>query len=195
MITTIDHSVRETLNISSVHYMIVHTCAQYFPLLKPTGVGDLSDVLGLSSRAVSVAVNDLITCSPPLLEKKENGHLYPTIHWYMAHEGEEVTLTTEHDELAKEVIKVFNVINWTKYQIPTNMELVKRVLKQNPKLTLEHFKSVILHKKVTWGEDEKMKEYNRPSTIFSGKFMRYLDDANHYWIKQRNDSTTTLFGD
>jgi len=62
------------------------------------------------------------------------------------------------------------------------LQSIKTIIKQSPNITLEHFKSVIIHKKDTWGADPKMAEYNRPSTIFSGKFSKYLDDANHYWI-------------
>jgi uncharacterized phage protein (TIGR02220 family) len=44
---------------------------------------------------------------------------------------------------------------------------------------------VISHKHETWGVDEKMKEYNRPSTLFSSKFMRYLDEAIIYYSNKQ----------
>lgn len=195
MTTTIDHSVRKRLNISSVHYIVAQTCAQFYPLLKETGISILSQYLGLSTAAVRVAMDDLRNTIPALLEKKENGFYYPTIHWYSAHDGEEVTLTSEAEEVAKFVIIFFNEVNSTKYQIPANVELIRRLMKANPKLSLDHFKSVIVHKNETWGNDAKMKEYNRPSTLFSSKFMKYLDDANHYWIqKHKHDSATQIIG-
>jgi uncharacterized phage protein (TIGR02220 family) len=150
-------------------------------------------VLGLSTRAVSVAVDDLRTSQPPLLEIAENGSFYPTNNWYTSFFEEPIEVKGLDTELAKEVVIMFNEINETKYQLPNNIELVKAIIKQSPRITKEHFKSVIIHKRNTWGIDEKMKEYNRPSTVFRSpkQFHKYLDDANMYWINQtKNDSTT-----
>lgn len=198
MTTTIDHNIRTKLGISSVHYMIADTCAQYKNLWLPTTINALSGALGLSTRAVSVAIDDMRTSNPPLLEVAENGSVYPTKNWYMAFFEEPVKVTTQDSELAKQVVTEFNSINGTKYLLPNNMELVKAILKVSPRLTLDHFKSVIIHKLETWGKDDKMKEYNRPSTIFRSakQFMRYLDEANMYWhTKQKeNDSTITRTG-
>lgn len=193
MISIVDHSVRAKLNLHPVTYMVCHACAQLRPLLKGTGVSYLSELLGLNSGTVTQSMKSLIECG--LLEKLENGYYYPTNKWYLAHDGEDVVTTTINEELAKDVILFFNEINETKYQLHSNIELVKKILRNNNKLTLNHFKSVIVHKRETWGTDDKMKEYNRPSTIFSGKFLKYLDDANHYWInKQKHDSATQIIG-
>lgn len=193
MITIIDHSVRARLNLSPIAYMVCHACAQLRPLSKGTGVIYLSELLGLNSGTITQSMKTLIEMG--LLEKKENGYYYPTKKWYIAHDGEDVVVSTVNEDLAKEVISFFNEINDTKYQLHNNVDLVKKILKANPKLTLDHFKSVIIHKRETWASDDKMKDYNRPSTLFSGKFLKYLDDANHYWInKQKHDSTTTIAG-
>jgi len=193
MISIIDHSVREKLTLHPVAYMVCQACANLYPTMKGTGVGYLSEQLGLPAQTVSQSMKNLIELH--LVEKKENGYYYPTMAWYLAHQGEEVEVTDDKKDLASEVIRYFNEINETKYQIPANMELVFKILKNNPKLTIQHFKSVIVHKKETWGNDDKMKEYNRPSTIFSGKFLKYLDDANHYWInKHKHDSATQIIG-
>jgi hypothetical protein len=195
MISVINHEVRKQLNISSVHYLIAHTCAQYKELLIPTGVSEMAESLGLSHRAISVAMDDLKSCYPAILERHETGNYYPTKEWYSAHFDVTPELTTKDQELARQVVELFNEINKTKYHINSNVDLVKRIIKHNPKITLQHFKSVILHKFSTWGNEEKMKEYNRPSTIFSNKFMKYLDDANHYWIQiKKNDQSTIIFG-
>jgi uncharacterized phage protein (TIGR02220 family) len=193
MITIIDHTIRARLNLHPSCYMIAQACAQFQPLMKGTGVNTLSDLLGYDASTVSKCMKQLIEVG--LIEKKENGYYYPTNKWYLAHDGEEVDVVTVNEELANQVIMLFNEVNWSKYQIPSNAGLVKKLLKQNNKLTLDHFRSVIMHKKITWGEDEKMKEYNRPSTIFSGKFLKYLDDANHYWLnKHKHDSATSILG-
>lgn len=182
MITVIDHRIRQQLDISSVHYMVAEACAFHKNIWSPTTIHGLAQELGLSTRAVSVAVDELRTCQPALLEIAENGSIYPTKHWYLA-QIQETQITTVDTQLAKEVIVYFNEVNETRYQLPNNMELIKAILKASPKLTMDHFKSVIIHKKETWGNDEKMAEYNRPSTIFGSprKFLKYLDDATMYW--------------
>lgn len=193
MITLIDHSVRAKLNLHPVTYMVCHACAQLRPLMKGTGVLYLSELLGLNSGVVSQSMKTLIEYG--LIEKMENGFYYPSLNWYLAHDGEDVIVSSASDDIAKDVIAFFNDLNDTKYQLHNNIELVKKIIKASPKLTLDHFKSVIIHKKETWGDDDKMKDYNRPSTIFSSKFLKYLDDANHYWInKQKHDSTITITG-
>jgi uncharacterized phage protein (TIGR02220 family) len=178
--------------------MVADTCAQYKNLWRPTTINGLASTLGLSTRAISVAVDELRTSNPPLLEIAENGSIYPTKSWYMAFFEEPVEVSTQANDLAKEVVTVFNQINGTKYLLPNNMELVKSIIKASPRLTIDHFKSVIHHKLETWGKDDKMKEYNRPSTIFRSakQFMRYLDDANMYWNQKQkeNDSTITRTG-
>lgn len=198
MITAIDHSIRIKLGISSVHYMIADACAQHKNLWLPTSINSLAGSLGLSIRAVSVAVDDMRTSQPPLLEIAENGSIYPTRDWYLAFFEEPVKVSTKDTELAKDVVIAFNEINGTKYSLPNNIELVKGILKVSPRLTLDHFKSVIVHKRETWGVDEKMKEYNRPGTIFRSakQFLRYLDDSNMYWhTKQKShDPTITTTG-
>lgn len=183
MITVVDHSVREKLMISSVHYMIADYCGQCKNVWTPTNITGIAAALGLSTRAVSVAVDDMRTLNPPLLEIAENGSIYPTRHWFLSVIGEPVRLTRVDEELAKDVVTFFNELNATKYQLPNNAELVKAIIRQSPKLTMDHFKSVILHKKETWGNDEKMAEYNRPATIFRSpkQFLKYLDDATMYW--------------
>lgn len=186
MTNTIDQHTRSKLGISSVHYLVMDVCAQYSNLMRKTSVRDIAMDLGLTERAVSTAMNDLCKTEPKLLDIHESGNLYPTKHWYQALIGENVTVTNAHTEMAKGIIEYFNQINDARYQIPNNAEMVKSILKSYPRLTTEHFKSVILHKRETWGRDEKMSTYNRPSTLFanSQKFMRYLDDATNYWTNK-----------
>lgn len=199
MTNTIDHSVRTKLGISSVHYLIADTCAQYKNIWLPTSINSLSSALGLSTRAVSVAIDEMRTSTPALLEIAENGSVYPTKNWYLSFFEEPAKVSTKNDDLAKEVVTYFNEVNVTKYLLPNNMELVKSILKISPKLTFDHFKSVIIHKRETWGTDDKMKEYNRPGTIFRSPkgFLTYLDDANMYWhSKQKtNDPAATTIRD
>lgn len=186
MISTIDHQTRKKLGISSVHYLVMDLCSQYKNLLRETKVKNLSFDLGLTERAISISIDELCRCEPRLLQQHENGSFYPTEHWYLAQLGEDINVSSANTEIAKSVVTFFNEVNDSKYLIPNNSELIKNILKVYPRLTFDHFKSVILHKKETWGIDEKMSEYNRPATIFRSaqKFIRYLDDANIYWANK-----------
>lgn len=90
-------------------------------------------------------------------------------------------------DLAKEVMDLFNEVNGTSYR---STELVKTIIKNNPKVTIDQFASIIYHKKETWGDDPKMSNYLRPATLFASmnKFKTYLEDATNYWIKKAKNS-------
>lgn len=185
MTTTIDHSVREMLGLSLAQYAVCDYCAKASPTLTPTGIKSVSENLGMSSAQVSESMKELIGMQ--LLEKKENGYFYPTIAWHEAHMGEEVFVTNRAVEFATEIIGLFNEINGSRFHVDPYVARVKILMKKG--LTLEHFRSVFTHKKETWGVDPKMSDYNRPGTILSTKFDRYLDDANNYWIKKLKNAT------
>lgn len=196
--TTIDHTTRNKLGISSVHYIIADACAQHKNVWQVVTINSLSTLLGLSPRAVSVAVEEMRLSEPPLLEIAENGSIYPTVHWYSSFFEDVDKITTVDAKLAQNIVELFNSINSSKYLIPNNAELVKNILRQHPRLTIDHFRSVIVHKKESWGSDEKMSEYNRPATIFrsSKQFLKYLDEANMYWHnKQKHDTTAQTIRD
>lgn len=181
MIITIDTSVQRKLDLNPTQYAVCQMCALYAPLQKGTGVSHVSEVLNADQSTITKSMRHLIDVG--LLSKADNGFYYPTQNWYLAHDGEEVIVKGKHDYLAISVIELFNKVNNTKYQLPANMPYVIKLLKANPHFTIVHFESVITHKAETWGKDEKMAEYNRPSTIFSSKFLKYLDEATHYWLK------------
>lgn len=86
-------------------------------------------------------------------------------------------------DLAVQVLDLFNEINGTQYR---NNDKIKAIIRNQPKATFDQFASIIYHKKETWGNDPKMKEYLRPATLFGSvnKFNQYLDDATNYWIKK-----------
>ena len=191
MITVINHHIRKKLGISCSQYIVMDVCAQYKNISKPTLPSEMSELTGVSQGVITSAMNELRACSPSLLEKSETGSYYPTAHWYLAHLDREsvVSVVSLLEETATEVINFFNEVNSSKYQVASNVRLVVNILKANSKITLDHFKSVVVHKHQTWGRDEKMKEYNRPSTLFGSprKFMQYLDDANMYWLSKKKE--------
>ena len=183
MISVIDHTQRAKMGITAVQYLVCDACSKYHAVLRKTS--DLHDAIGISKGITTSAINEMKSCSPALLEDHENGSVYPTRWWYEAHLGEVEEVVSKNAELAKNVLQFFNELNKTSYSLKTNTHLVSAILKSNPTLNERHFKAVISHKHETWGVDEKMKEYNRPSTLFSSKFMRYLDEAIIYYSNKQ----------
>lgn len=92
----------------------------------------------------------------------------------------------QDDDLAQLVLDYFNEVNGTHF---TQTLKIRTIITQIPKVTFEQFQSVILHKKDTWGNDEKMRQYIRPATLFGStqKFKTYLDDATNYWISREKE--------
>ena len=152
-----------------------------------TGITIVSDSLGISRAMVNDVMKGLIAMAPPLLDKKENGFYYPSTKWYLAHWERTEASQTQLQKMASDVIAVFNEINGTRYSPHTYETAISAILKSNPQITIDHFRSVIAHKNLTWETEDKMSQYNRPATIFSRKFMVYLDEAHRYWLNKAKD--------
>jgi len=77
--------------------------------------------------------------------------------------------------LIKDVIEYLNDVLNTHYR--TNGNKIKSLIKARHEegFTLEDFKIVIDKKYSEWNNDEKMKIYLRPETLFSNKFESYLN--------------------
>ena len=87
-------------------------------------------------------------------------------------------------ELNKEsivlIVEYLNQTCGTSYRA-TSEKTAKHInARLNEKFTVEDFKTVIRFKNEQWGEDEKMKEYLRPETLFGSKFESYLQAAPRY---------------
>lgn len=183
MINVIDHKQREKMGLTTIQYLVCDACAKMHTVLGKTS--DLADTIGLPKSTVTLAINDMISAQPAVLYRHENGSAYPTEYWYISHMFEPEEVLTGRESLALSVMEFFNKTNGTSYSTKTNVPLIVNILKANPKLDARHFEAVVSHKYETWGSDAKMKEYNRPSTLFSSKFMRYLDDAIIYYSNKQ----------
>jgi uncharacterized phage protein (TIGR02220 family) len=88
-------------------------------------------------------------------------------------------------QLAEDIIKYFNEVNGTRYQAKTIVRNITTILRSYPEASMLHFEAIILHKFDTWGKDDKMREFNRPATLFGSypKFLKYLDDARQYFAR------------
>ena len=182
----VDLEVQKLLGLNPLQYIVCAVCANYSHIKRGTGISHLSDVIGVESSHIHRAMRHLVDVG--LMEKADNGFYYPSTKWYLAHNKFDVEVITSAEKIAGDVIAYFNEVNNTKFTTVAYADKISSILKNNPKLTLDHFKSVIAHKKITWGDDEKMSQYNRPSTIFSSKFIRYLDEANNYWLDEAKTS-------
>lgn len=82
------------------------------------------------------------------------------------------------NNMIKEVIDIFNEITKRKftYQSDKANTLIKARLKEG--ITLDDVRKVVKYKYDDWKDDDKMKEYIRPTTLFTGKFHDYLMNAN-----------------
>lgn len=189
MTSTINHALRRAIGISSVHYLVAQTIQYYTSANIAIDEENIAEILGLNIRAVNVSVGEMLTTNPAILSKNAFDRLVCTTYWYQS-QIETPSLPTENikQTLAKDVIAEFNVINGSKYMVETNYKLVEQILKTYPKLTIDHFRSVINHKKETWGKiGDPMNIYNRPMTVFRNaqKFMGYYEESQIYWQKTK----------
>jgi len=75
------------------------------------------------------------------------------------------------------IVDFLNTICETSYRANSEKTSKHINARLNEKFTVEDFKTVIMFKNNQWGEDEKMKEYLRPETLFGTKFESYLQAA------------------
>lgn len=97
----------------------------------------------------------------------------------------------EADNISAEVVEVIDYLNQkagTKYRSTTaaTKRLVGARLKEG--FTVDDFKKVIDNKVADWLNDEKMKNYLRPNTLFqASKFESYLNEVPKKSWKQQED--------
>ena len=80
----------------------------------------------------------------------------------------------------KDIVEIVDYLNLkcnTKYKASTSktQSMIRARIKE--KFTVADFKKVIDIKAAEWGNDEKMKKYLRPETLFGTKFESYLNQA------------------
>ncbi|MCD9534609.1 hypothetical protein GLP27_13565 [Photobacterium carnosum] len=90
---------------------------------------------------------------------------------------DDVSKPDADDSIAKQVIKHLNAVTNNKYQAcQSNIGPINARMAEG--FTLQDLLLVIDHKFFEWGQDSKMAQYVRPSTLFSpSKFAGYLKSA------------------
>ena len=182
--TLIDHQLRRQLGLTCLQYIIIDAIMHGYD--SPI---DISRETGVAESTIKQSVENLhqfITEDFTLTED-----------WVKAYEGEALPEKKKREqsdnELPSNVIDLFNKINNTKYRVDTYYNSIVKIQKKIGD-NIDKYHSVILHKSLTWGQDEKMEEYNRPSTIFRNpeRFKQYLDEATLFWSKKEKDSYAEL---
>lgn len=181
MNTLINHEVRKKLGLTAIHMIVLEALDTYNKCGIMWTKNGASEDVGLSVEVFSKAYNYLSSTTPQLIIDG-----VPTMAYYSAFVGDAPKVSAQDDSLAVKVIEFFNELNETRYEVTANMHLIKAIVKQNPGFKYEHFKAVISHKAIEWGQDEKMSSYNRPQTIFrnASRFGLYFDEAQAYFRKQ-----------
>jgi hypothetical protein len=161
------------------------TCLQYLILdaiRQGCSIDSISNELGVQQALIQSSLDSL----RPSYVDDDNRLTDDFISMYDGiRPPERIKKRQEPSELPSKVIDLFNKINETKYRVDTYYSNILKISKEVGE-NIDIYHSVILHKNLTWGQDEKMSEYNRPATIFRNvvRFKQYLDDARLYWIKE-----------
>jgi len=182
--TVIDHNLRRSLGLTCLQYIIldavVQGCNSSYDISKETGVAEAT---------IKQSVENLWQFLTEDFKLTED--------FVKAYRGEQIPermkKEVQKNNFPTKVIDLFNEVNATKYKPETYYNQIVKIQKRvGDNIDLYH--SVILHKKITWGNDQGMSEYNRPMTIFRSpdRFAQYLDEATVFWRKQQDNSYVDL---
>lgn len=188
----INHKVRRELKLTCSQYIVLDALYQ----LVCASELHIADNVGLNVNSVVDILNTLVDKELVIREFDNNNNYQLLEQTRKEMSGLEpvkprVKKEKKSSEISEQVINLFNNVNGTRYDPKTYSNNIDSICRQNKSLTFVNFESVIKHKHITWGQDEKMSEYNRPATIFGSyqKFMKYLDDAKVYWDKVVKESS------
>ena len=185
----INHNTRKEFGITCLQYLVLDCILQ----IGPVGKDMIAGALGLSLSTTEQTIKSLEDYG--LLSSIAGEYLLPT---HIKNQVTGVDKATPKKKRKKEIhplaewtINRFNEINGTRYEPATYATQIDAVLKAR-NLTQTEIDSVLLHKYRTWGQDEGMRKYNAPTTIFRNaqRFLKYLDDARNYWAEMmKRDSS------
>lgn len=194
LISTINHTVRKKMGISCAQYLVLDMLMQ----TRSSTPDIISGALSITPSYVDKIIEEL--AEREMIERNDN-------ILYLSSDTVDVLCGVkevqpkqrkkkELSALAVNVITYFNSVNATRYEPATYASNIDAIKKAYSSVTMDQFESVIRHKAATWGQDEKMSEYNRPGTIFRNpkRFMTYVDDARLYWLNHLKSSEIVELG-
>lgn len=184
--TIIDHQLRRQLSLTCLQYIIIDAimqgCDNPSEISIQTGIPETT--VRQSIESLWQFVTEDLTLTQDFM-KAYDGDVIP----------ERKKKEIKKSDFPTKVIDLFNEINATKYKADTYYNHIVKIEKKIGD-NLDKYHSVILHKKLTWGQDQYMSDYNRPSTIFRNpdKFVQYLDEATIFWNKKVKDDSYVNLG-
>lgn len=174
--TVIDHHLRRGFGLTCLQYIVLDSirqgCESATEISTYTGIPESTVESAISS--VSQYITDNFTVTHTFM-KAYNGDAPP----------EKKKKDFSKNDFPSKVMDLFNQVNDTKYKAETYHVQISKIQKKIGD-DIDKYHSVILHKSLTWGKDNNMAEYNRPSTIFRNpdRFVQYIDEATSYWNKK-----------
>ena len=81
------------------------------------------------------------------------------------------------DNIYRCAVSLLNQLTGSSFRDSTKATRKAIRARQNEGYTLEDLQTVIRHQCSLWGQDERMRKYLRPQTLFGTKFEAYLSDA------------------
>ncbi|MGF1727045.1 conserved phage C-terminal domain-containing protein [Photobacterium nomapromontoriensis] len=154
-------------NISNVYHLTLDN-----PLaVSPGSTGGVApDSIAVSPDSTGAIAPDSTRTShsfEPVIEPKD----------HLSSKPDDIKSDPPKLDLAKQVIQHLNTVTGSKYQAcKSNVNPISGRLSDG--YTVEELCMVINHKQIEWGNDGKMAQYMRPSTLFQpSKFAGYLQAA------------------
>lgn len=95
------------------------------------------------------------------------------------------------DTYAKDITEIINYLNsktGKRYTGKTKAHRDHIIARLKDGFTVSDFKTVIDNQVIAWGNNDKMKQYIRPETLFCGKFETYLNNVEDGQQKQRREA-------
>lgn len=183
--TVIDHQLRRQLSLTCLQYIVIDAimqgCDSAYDISRQTGIAETTIKQTVESLWQFVTEDYTLTQD---FMKAYQGDVIP----------ERKKKDIQRSDFPTKVIELFNEVNGTKYKPDTYYNQIVKIQKKIGE-DIDRYHSVILHKKLSWGQDQNMSDYNRPSTIFRSpeRFVQYLDEATIFWNKKvRDDSYVNL---
>lgn len=102
----------------------------------------------------------------------------------------DITETKVIDTYSKDIMDIINYLNirtGKKYTGKTKSHREHIIARLKDGFTVDDFKTVIDNQIHAWGNDEKMKQYIRPETLFCGKFETYLNNVEDVKQKRKRE--------
>ena len=147
-----------------------------------------SELIGIKVQGVSNAINDLAKKGYISIDNSKTIRNYgriitihsdvSTIHDNVStiHSNVESKENKTINKTINSVIEYLNIKTGKRFNSKSKDSLlIKQLLKDN--YTIEDFKLVIDKKVNEWNDNEEMKKFLRPSTLFGTKFDRYLNES------------------